>query len=174
MRIAFTGKMRSGKDEAVSHLIHNFGGYKLSFAGALYAMQHEIYSIAGLPWDEATKDRFLLQFLGTQWGRQTIDPNIWVNILENRIKKFPTSEYVNLFISDARFPNEVEMLRKNGFQIVKILRPEEKRIEFGAKNLNHESETALDGFNDYDHTIFNDFNLATYHSMVRAYANTLD
>ena len=62
---------------AAEYLISKHGGKVLKFADPLYEMQAEIYKIAGLKHNSNTKDRKLLQLLGTDWGRNTKFPNIW-------------------------------------------------------------------------------------------------
>lgn len=177
MKICFTGKMRSGKDTAAEYLIKKYGGVIYKFADPLYEMQEEIYRIAGLPYTSNTKDRVLLQLLGTDWGRKTIDPNIWVNAMDNRLHHFDQLENLsrkgslfsstlyttNLFITDARFPNEIEVLRNHGFKIIQVICDDEIREERGASNTGHSSETSLDDFKDYDMSIFNNLTLEDYY-----------
>lgn len=52
----------------------------------------------------------------------------------------------DIFITDARFPNEINLLDKLDFHIIKIDADENIRIQRGATNLTHESEIALDNF----------------------------
>ena len=75
--------------------------------------------------------RLLLQLLGTEYGRQIIHPNIWVNALMSDYKKYNYAEsisgtsevkklykYPNWIITDMRFPNELEAVKKrNGITI---------------------------------------------------------
>lgn len=66
-----------------------------------------------LGWDGLKDDRGrkLLQNLGTHTLR-AYDPDYWINRLD--LDSFPGAVYVD----DARFPNEIEFLRNNGFHIV--------------------------------------------------------
>jgi hypothetical protein len=172
MKLAFIGKMRSGKDEAALHLLNYCRARLFKFADPLYAMEAAIFEIAGIdiPVDK-TKRRLLLQFLGTQWGRETINPNIWVDVMDRTLTKY---QYEDIFITDCRFPNEIELLRKHNFKIIKIDRPLEDRIKAGATNLDHISETVLDNYTDFDLGIHNDINdLKTYHSTVVDVYNAL-
>lgn len=174
MRIGFAGKMRAGKDTCAEYLIKKYGGKRIGFSDPLYEMQESIYEIAGLP---KQKDRFLLQFLGTDWGRKTIDQDIWINIMDKRLQKITEKEnqkkehYLfddfyddNLFITDVRFPNEVATLKKHNFKVFSIVRPDEERIKFGATNLTHESETMLDIYSDFDGIIYNEGSLEDLHN----------
>lgn len=168
MNYAFIGKMRAGKDTAADFMIASSGGHVLKFADPLYEMQKEIYRIARLPHPEGTKDRLLLQIIGTAWGRNTIDKNIWINVMDAKITEMSNTS--NMYITDVRFPNEFDLLKKHNFVLVKINRPLEERIKFGATNLDHESETALDIVPDseYDTILENDGSLDTF------YKKTLD
>lgn len=163
------GKMRSGKDEAASFLINKYGGKNLKFADPLYEMEAEIFRIAqvAIPEDK-TKRRRLLQFLGTEWGRETIDPNLWAKVMDSRLiaQKY-NSDANRIFITDCRFPDEVEVLRKHDFKIIKIQRPNESRIAAGATNTDHPSETSLDNYTDFDVEVLNNVNnLDSYHSVI--------
>ena len=158
MKIAFIGKQRSGKSTCTDYLIARYNGKRYSFASRLYEMQAKLYEMAELPYPPGTKNRGLLQYLGTDFVR-AINPDQWVNILEKQIKNDITLENIkqenylfhdyksgNMYVDDCRFPNECRMLKDLGFLIVKIIRPEEDRVAAGATNLEHISETALDDY----------------------------
>lgn len=175
---AIIGKQRAGKDTLAEYLQKKHGGQILKFADPLYEIQQAIYEIVELPIHNS-KDRLLLQWIGTEWGRKTINPNIWVNIMDRRLTKILSKEEIlsqhslfmdyqplNLYITDARFPNEIELLRKHDFKIIKVETCEQLRINRGATNLYHESETALDGYNDYDAIIDNTNDLETFYQNI--------
>jgi hypothetical protein len=123
---------------------------------------------------EKLTPRLLLQLLGTEWGRNIIHPNIWVNTL--------MSEYISLdcknvcakldnvghecmdksscvynpnwIITDVRFPNELEAVKeKKGISI----RVNRDRKGFTNQKLLaelHPSETALNNA-EFDYVIDN-------------------
>ncbi len=68
-----------------------------------------------------TSIRHMMRTLGTEWGRNCIRENLWVDIAEEKIKRSCAS--IILF-DDMRFPNEYEMLKKHGAKFIKIIRPE--------------------------------------------------
>lgn len=145
--VAFCGKMRSGKDTAAAYEIKSYfptTGIILKFADPLYELESLIYNYIGYPIpSDKTKRRSLLQYIGTDFGRLNVDPDIWVKLAEKHImEKFKK----DIFITDARFPNEIHLLDKLDFHIIKINVDENIRIQRGATNLTHESETALDNF----------------------------
>lgn len=59
--------------------------------------------------------RHLLQTLGTDWGRNMINPNIWVNAAQRMIQ-----DNVTCVFDDLRFPNEACMIRQNGGLIISV------------------------------------------------------
>lgn len=66
--------------------------------------------------------RYLMQTLGTEWGRDLISKNIWVRIAEDNIDSF--LEYCSLVVvSDIRFANEFDMIKKMGGEVWEIRRP---------------------------------------------------
>lgn len=78
--------------------------------------------------------RDLLQQVGTNAMRNIIHPNIWVNALFTDYKsnwtegtkdywKEKMSERPNWVITDARFPNEVEIVEKKGGIVIRVERP---------------------------------------------------
>ena len=166
MRIGFIGKMRSGKDTAAEYLCSKYSdSFIYKFADPLYDIERAIFSIAHVPIPEdKTKRRRLLQFLGTEWGRETIDPDIWINIMAHRLQS--ARDWENIFVTDVRFPNEVAVLKENGFKIFKIIRPDSEREKFGATHQSHLSETALDTFDEVDGIIENDGNLVNFYEKI--------
>lgn len=86
--------------------------------------------------------RQFLQILGTEAGRDKIHTNIWVNALMSGYQPD-----MNWIITDVRFPNEAESVKANGGLLV--------RVERNSLTGNHPSETALDGYSDWDFIIQN-------------------
>ncbi len=115
LRIAFGCQKRVGKDTACEHLQQKYGGKVMNFAGPLYDILEFACDRANIPY---RKDRKFLQWVGTEWGR-SIDENIWIDAMMNDIEH---SKESNIFVSDVRFPNEMEALRKAGFTLVRLVR----------------------------------------------------
>jgi hypothetical protein len=162
MRIALVGKMRSGKTTAKNYLVEQHGFTPMAFAGPVKELAAEVMDLVegylgfgGIAWDREKIERrksepairSLLQLLGTDIGRGMYGENVWVTKLLNELE--PGVSYV---IDDARFPNEADALRKEGFVIVKLQRPETDRLEqvyseYGpgaAEILRHPSEMNVD------------------------------
>lgn len=146
--IALTGPMRCGKSTATKYLKYKLEsiGYIVKinkFAQTLYDLQSLIYNRLGKTL--ADKDRVLLQLLGTNWGRNTIDQNIWVNSWKrdlNIIRQSTSNEKKLIVIcDDLRFDNEAEAVRFLGGSVVKLLG--EQRSGETLTNVSHESELGI-------------------------------
>lgn len=91
--------------------------------------------------------RELLQKIGTDALRDRLHQDVWVNAL---MVDYNTD--LNWIITDTRFPNEAEAIKKAGGIIIRIERP-------GVKPVNpHPSETSLENWK-FDHVINNDGSL---------------
>lgn len=146
MRIAISGKCRSGKDTVADIIISNLGGTwtRMSFASALYKCASSIQTILGIP---VEKDGLLLQTIG-EGLRKHYGENVWVDIVEAYIDTHPLE---NIIITDLRYRNEMEMLSKRNFEIIRINR-KQRPVD---RDPNHISEVDLDT-TKFDHTLEND------------------
>lgn len=150
MKIAFGHQARSGKDEAASYLASKFGdSLILSFSEPVYDIMHYAQRICHF---KEEKDRSLLRAIG-MWARDR-NENTWVDIL---IEKVNSSQLRHIFVTDVRFPNEYNALKKLGFVMVKI-----KRDVDDSELRNHESETSLLEY-DWDITIENNSTLEDFY-----------
>lgn len=71
--------------------------------------------------------RQILQTLGTEWGRDTVNPDLWLNCMETRIRNYEMAKdhgYKGaiVFITDLRFDNEAQLVRRLGGRTIKIIR----------------------------------------------------
>ena len=119
--------------------------------------------------------RHLLQLLGIECMRNTIHLNGWVNALFSEYKiNYNTyageslkDSYPNWIITDMRFPNELQAIKSRGGITIRVEKPLHRcncttleaedcnRKCSKSVNLEHESETALDGA-VFDYVIHND------------------
>lgn len=148
--IGITGYARSGKDETAKILssigFTNFsladelrkGIYKINpyvviektdphyqlfinkFSSNVIRLQQIVDELG---WDEAKKIkevRRLLQYYGTEGGREIFGDDVWTNIIDKKIK---TLGIKKVTVSDVRFLNELAWTRsKSGNLIIKIKR----------------------------------------------------
>lgn len=84
--------------------------------------------------------RYVMQQLGTEWGRKMIYPDFWVDGLRARIKHLVCVGHKKIVITDARFQNEVDMiLATPGGRTWRIYRPGRTASDM------HASEAGIDG-----------------------------
>lgn len=141
--VAFTGKPQSGKSTAVEYFIRTENRKKklVKFAQPLYDIQEFIYAqvepVFRRP-DDFEKDRKLLQWLGTEWGRETISQNVWVDLWKAKVTDAMNDGYL-VFCDDCRFDNEAQVIKELGGTIIRILRDDQG--EESAKK--HSSEKGI-------------------------------
>lgn len=107
--------------------------------------------------------RHAMQTLGTEWGRDLIHPDFWVNIAREGILYYTNVVDVPVVVDDMRFPNEYAMIDAIGGMTVFI-----GRRGSNIRGSSHQSEGALDEFL-FDRIIANDGTLAD----LAKYAETL-
>jgi len=91
--------------------------------------------------------REILQFMGTDCYRK-IDNNFWVKSLIKRIKK---DNLTNVIITDARFPNEIDIVKDLGAFHIRVLRDNTEEIH----GKEHASEISLNNCTNIDFTVYN-------------------
>ena len=161
MIIGLSGYAQSGKDSVAKILVDNYNFERIGFADALkdialsinpimengYSLSREIKEFG---WDitknARTEARRFLQELGTTL-RDKVDKDIWVNIAMKKV-----AEYNDVVISDVRFQNEADAIRKAGGQIWRVERPNIHAVN------SHVSESDMDEW-DFDAYVHNDGNL---------------
>lgn len=160
---------RSGKDTLADELV-KIGYEKLSLAepikkGLAIMLPHieftdnkeEIIPELGVSY------RYLLQTLGTEWGRDTIKESIWLDTL----LKSRTSN--NSVIADCRFLNEVEAIRELNGIIVKVDASDRLGNEDFRK---HSSENQLNSFSP-DYIIENNSTLEDFQTEIKRFLENL-
>lgn len=149
--VFFTGKAGAGKSYCAKYLMDKYGYIPGKMA-------YPVYDIARNYFNMKSKDRYLLQLIGTDVGRTIIDEKLWINRFYEDIKIVEEvgkrlGKEVKLVADDVRFPNELKLLQELGWIGINLTVPEElrlKRLEgrdgtAQVETLNHISETALDG-----------------------------
>jgi hypothetical protein len=101
--------------------------------------------------DTFIKDRKLLQWIGTEWGRSTISDTLWVELWKEKVLNY--SEQTDTSLSklivacdDARFDNEAEVITsmEDGIIIKLVSKHTEDRIDTKAGIASHGSEAGVD------------------------------
>jgi hypothetical protein len=136
--IAFTGPAGSGKSTAADALVEE-GWVRVKFADPLKNMMRAFYKSCGLedsdyieariegafkeepdPFLKGRTPRHAMQTLGTEWGRNAIHPNIWVEAWGQRVVNM-FDRGLDVVVDDCRFPNEAHAVRCLGGEIVEIV-----------------------------------------------------
>ena len=138
--IGVCGLIGSGKDTIADYLVNIHEFRRESFAGTL---KDAIANIFG--WDRVMLEgrtrvsrewreqpdawwserlgreitpRRMLQIWGTEVCRQGFHDDIWIASLEHRLRQARD----NIVISDCRFPNEIEAIRRQGGYVIRVVR----------------------------------------------------
>ena len=118
-RIALTGKAGSGKSTAAKWLVTKHEFVRLSFATPLRVVVRDLFGIDTFNM-KMPVGRDLLQRVGV--ALREVDADVWVRQMEVKLNALPVD--ANVVIDDMRFPNEAEWARRNGFEIVRLERPD--------------------------------------------------
>lgn len=148
MIITLSGPMGSGKSTAIAEITKQFPNSRLiKFAGTLYDIQEMIYdrisSVYTRP-EDFVKDRKLLQWLGTDWGRDTISQTLWVDIWRAEAESCEEAGVVVL-CDDCRFDNEASIIKDMGGYIIKLNSDRNLDRAQGGEGIKaHASESGID------------------------------
>ena len=147
--IGLHGLAGSGKDTVADYIVKKYNYKKTSFATPLKII---VSLISGWNYDfvDGKEDRQLretlehykynmtcrqmMQYIGTDLFRKQFNENIWINITKNYIDNH--SE--NIIVTDCRFENEINLIKKMGGKIIII-----KRNNINSVN-KHESEKNIE------------------------------
>lgn len=141
--VGVSGYARSGKDTVGKILFDHAGLKPIAFADAVYdaaiALNPAIFFIKhgkkpvrlnevvdDLGWSEAKEIkevRRTLQRIGTEVGRQVIDPDIWVKIAFRKASEAKKEGFPGVVFTDMRFRNEAHEVRFAGGRCWRIERP---------------------------------------------------
>jgi hypothetical protein len=135
MLIGLCGAAGAGKNSVAEFLTDSDGCtfMQMAFADPLYQC---ISTITGLPVarlkDRVVKEavipwlgkspRQLLQSLGTEWGRDSVHPEIWIRIAMERAGQH-LSVGRCVVIADVRFNNEAQAIVDAGGEVWRVKRP---------------------------------------------------
>ena len=157
------GKKRTGKDTVFTYardLVDGQAG-RVAFGDPL---KREVAAATGMPlaFIEANKSEFrtVLQWWGTEFRRQFFQPDYWIKQMAEEVRVMQRVIDV-LFITDVRFPNEADWVRSMGGVMVRV----DRRT---GETDNHSTETEMDAYKNYDHTIENNGTMPELGSAVGA------
>jgi hypothetical protein len=134
--LGLSGAAGSGKSSVAEYLEQRHGYRRLRFAQPLKDALRRMLQSAML--DDHSIERMVegdlkelptpilmgktprhaMQTLGTEWGRNCIDGNFWVNVMRHTIRALPPATRV--VIEDVRFENEASMVRDFGGKVIRL------------------------------------------------------
>ena len=215
MIIGLCGAQGSGKDTVANILISEYGFVKLTFASTLKDVVAILFSwprdlLEGLTeesrlWRETVDDfwssklsipsftpRKALQMIGTDLFRIHFNNDIWISIVENKIgAMLKNNPNINIVISDCRFANEINVIKKVGGITLRVERGDRPGWHTSAVRYNtaptnseewiraksvldsigvHASEYSSVGL-AYDHYIDNNGHIDQLHSQIQSLVN---
>jgi hypothetical protein len=140
MIIGVCGLIGSGKDTIADYLVNVHGFRRDSFASSLKDAISAVFGwdrdmIEGRTrssrewreqpdvwWSErlgqTVTPRLMLQLWGTEVCRNGFHDDIWIASLENKLRQSQD----DVVISDCRFPNEVDAIRRSGGCVIRVVR----------------------------------------------------
>lgn len=142
--IGITGKAGAGKDTVADHLVGKYGYSKYSLSSPLKRALNTMFGWsmedwASREWKEAPQKtyggkspRVMAQLLGTEWGRDRVSPDVWLQPL---IEMAKVTSYI--VVPDVRFNNEATAILALGGVIWEV-------VSYSATNVApHSSETGV-------------------------------
>ena len=149
MIIGISGKKRSGKD-TIYELIRGLNGIRPRRAAFGDQIKEEVAGVTGVDVDhiEEHKERFrpMLQWWGTDFRRHYNGESYWLDKMQSKMQAIRGREV--LVITDVRYPNEAELVKKAGGIMIRVER------ETGLEDT-HSSENLLDNFEGFDYRLNN-------------------
>ena len=136
--VGLTGIAGSGKSTIAQELVAQAGFVRVRFGVFLKSMLRGFYTECGLSELEIERriegdlkevpdpllcgktPRYAMQTLGTEWGREKIDPDLWLNAWSARADK-EISAGNDIVVDDLRFPNEAKAVSERGGVVVKLI-----------------------------------------------------
>jgi GTPase SAR1 family protein len=159
--IGLTGPARSGKTTVANHLSEEHFLASYAFANPLRDGIMAIFNLnpedlegdakeQPIPW-LGRSPRQLMQLLGTEWGRHMISADLWIDLARQNLDCLGTlhRNLPGFVISDVRFENEADFIRKQGGTIIHLVRPDAQAVN------PHVSEAGVSPHPD-DLTLIND------------------
>jgi len=144
MLIGITGPAFAGKDTIATILCWSHGYFCESFADPLRTGLEAMFGLQESHFDREHKEqviewigkspRELLQTLGTQFGRDLVNRQIWCRHMHRRLQEYPLW-CKSIVIPDVRFVDEARLIHSHGGVIWRVIRP-------GAETTAHSDHTS--------------------------------
>lgn len=166
--IGFAGPAQSGKTSCALIAKRLFGYEPRAFADPIREAVQAIFRITPDELNAAKLSsadfrrtgltmRQILQILGTEWGREEINPDLWIQIQEQRNSTEP--DLTRFVYHDVRFQNELDWIHSQGGKVIFVQR------NLAGKLDTHASEAL--NMRGYDSILFNHYDLDDLEASVK-------
>lgn len=150
MLIGLCGAAGAGKNTVAEALCLKYGWIQFGFADPVYAA---VSAATGIPVqrlrDRSMKEqpiewlgkspRELLQTLGTEWGRNLVRSDIWVQVAMRQVDAC-RQHACSVVLTDVRFENEADAIKSAGGLVWRVVRGSSSLSAQAAK---HSSEAGI-------------------------------
>jgi hypothetical protein len=158
--IGLSGKSGSGKDHIAQHILRPLGYHQFSLSwhfkvetvGLQHGTRQEVFHT------KPNHIRQRLQLRGTEEGRMVYGDDVWCRHALEWMYIFEMHWGIDRFVlADIRYPNEVKFVQSNGGLVFRVEAPNRvAQNKLSPEQRQHDSEIALDGYSQFDGTIYND------------------
>ena len=142
--VALVGAAGCGKS-TVADILSGMGYHRLKFSQPLKEMlkaiglsdEHTEGNLKEVPCDllSGRTPRYAMQTLGTEWARDIMGKNFWLNLWRNQAHNM--LKYTKIVAEDCRFGNEADLVKSMGGNLWRINR-------LGYDYNGHSSETEME------------------------------
>lgn len=166
--IGFAGPAQSGKTSCALVAKRLFGYEPRAFADPIREAVQAIFRLTPDELNAAKLSnrvfrgssmtmRQILQTLGTEWGREEINPDFWIQIQEQRNSTEP--DLTRFVYHDVRFQNELDWIHAQGGRVIFVQRQMAGKLDA------HASEAL--NMRGYDSILFNHYGLDDLEASVK-------
>ncbi len=162
MIIGISGKLGSGKSYISEQIKNRFLEHNFIEKSFAYNLKKIVSILTGIDINTITtreiKQKYLqewgmtvgemFQKVGTDCMRNHLNNNVWII---STFSKY--TEEQNWIISDVRFINEADYIKKLGGILIRLEGDPQNIRQNDPRNSNHPSEKELDNFNNFDMTL---------------------
>lgn len=171
--IILSAKARHGKDtfyELAKEQLESKGKKVIRMAyGDL--VKYVCNQYFGATYEHNEENRYIWQNVGTNRVRENLKmPTYWVDQVCNFIK-MTEGMYDYVFITDARFPNEIDIPKSTFKNVITVrIQRDNFKSNLSETQLKHVSEVALDNY-EFDHYIKNNSSLEAFSNKVTRFVS---
>lgn len=162
--VGIAGKAHHGKDTLGRTFVRN-GYTRLAFADALKDACKIIFGFTAAELDDAKKEevdpfwgmtrRSILQRVGTDCFRDHFSEDIWVKVVERKIRDMLSKDpNARIVITDVRFQNEADMIRRLGGVVLKVVRYTNAHKKTASQHASETQDIVCDRVIDNNHRGF--------------------